>query len=679
MQLPKIQPKDYLKNLLYYLQSSEEAEAMNEYSFIEDFNELLKQESRLEEHAKNYKVFENGLSKILAVHPEILTSVKIKKRKINNLVPNNHKAFFRFYSLEKICKQYDIRKEQLESNINYNSVIIQQQDKKYIALISWFDILEENLQKLQKIPENTEYVVEEYLLHNNIFLSEAILKHTSEKIASTKIIQLSIITEFYDALFEDANEIFFDETGKLHSENYHKLLRSFKDENGKIILFRNPDEEEDAEIEKLLNRTESHRENIFSAYANFAKGEKLGQREEFMLFESLRKNIDHYVNKIIKSIPHFKQVLDLLMANESTRIARYTTKKRFSEETIRLIEEFKLMYQHLAEFREKDAEAETRNIVNRFFSKRKMNYQFVLDTYDTLQLLIRKEKEDLEKIVKENANKELLGESKKYAEAYSDYLKLLELKKDLTAHYENIGRILFTIVCYNIRLISKIALKYNNKRLDFEDMIQEGMLGVLKAVRMFDHKTGYKFSTYETNWIRQYISRAVDEYENYLTMSVKHSPEVRKLESYIQNYLQQHEKHPSLEEMSIHTGLSKDDIMKLLTYQYKIVSLDAKVNDEGENYLMEMISDESIDVLKYYEQIDLKENIRKALNLLTPREKTILKLRFGIDTEREYSLEEVGKLYNITRERVRQIEAKAIRKLRHKSRVAILLGKKRNK
>ena len=269
---------------------------------------------------------------------------------------------------------------------------------------------------------------------------------------------------------------------------------------------------------------------------------------------------------------------------------------------------------------------------------------------------VAKEKIAILKSREENATEEELAEIKE---------EIKNLQKDLDAGDEAKKRLAEA----NLRLVVSIAKRYVGRGMLFLDLIKEGNLGLIKAVEKFDYRKGYKFSTYATWWIRQAITRAIADQARTIRIPVHMVETINKLIRVSRQLLQELGREPSPEEIAAEMNMPVERVREILKISQEPVSLETPIGEEEDSHLGDFIQDDNVPVPADAAAFTLlKEQLEEVLGTLTEREQKVLTLRFGLEDGRARTLEEVGKEFNVTRERIRQIEAKALRKLRHPSR-----------
>ena len=254
-------------------------------------------------------------------------------------------------------------------------------------------------------------------------------------------------------------------------------------------------------------------------------------------------------------------------------------------------------------------------------------------------------------------------------EAHLSIPEIKEINREMSIGEAKARRAKKEMVEANLRLVISIAKKYTNRGLQFLDLIQEGNIGLMKAVDKFEYRRGYKFSTYATWWIRQAITRSIADQARTIRIPVHMIETIYKLNRISRQMLQEMGREPTPDELALRMDMPEDKVRKVLKIAKEPISMETPIGDDEDSHLGDFIEDTTVSSpIEAATMESLKETTHNVLAGLTPREAKVLRMRFGIDMNTDHTLEEVGKQFDVTRERIRQIEAKALRKLRHPSR-----------
>ncbi len=384
-------------------------------------------------------------------------------------------------------------------------------------------------------------------------------------------------------------------------------------------------------------------------------------------FDELHENYEKVMLSLAKYGRTDKQTVELLnIMSES-----FLKLKLTSRQIDKLTRHFRQLRNHIREFE--------RNIMRVCIERAKIPRKLFIETFPGKETDI----EWIDKLVQHNKNldpvriNEYVQEIKqlqtKLAAFEHEYgLTISEIKdinREMSIGEAKARRAKKEMVEANLRLVISIAKKYTNRGLQFLDLIQEGNIGLMKAVDKFEYRRGYKFSTYATWWIRQAITRSIADQARTIRIPVHMIETINKLNRISRQILQETGHEATPEELAEKMELSEDKIRKVLKIAKEPISMDTPVGDDDESRLGDFIQDDNIvSPIDCATAEGLREATLEILETLTPREAKVLRMRFGIEMNTDHTLEEVGKQFDVTRERIRQIEAKALRKLRHPSR-----------
>jgi len=346
--------------------------------------------------------------------------------------------------------------------------------------------------------------------------------------------------------------------------------------------------------------------------------------------------------------------------------------KLTSRQVDRLTRHFRQLRNHVREFE--------RNIMRICIEKAKTPRKLFIETFpgnetdqDWVETLVKQHGKKLDVAKIEELTPELKQLQKKLAYFEHEYgliiSEIKDINREMSLGEAKARRAKKEMVEANLRLVISIAKKYTNRGLQFLDLIQEGNIGLMKAVDKFEYRRGYKFSTYATWWIRQAITRSIADQARTIRIPVHMIETINKLNRISRQILQETGHEATPEELAEKMELSEDKIRKVLKIAKEPISFDTPVGDDDESRLGDFIQDDNIESpIEAATAEGLREATLEILATLTPREAKVLRMRFGIEMNTDHTLEEVGKQFDVTRERIRQIEAKALRKLRHPSR-----------
>ena len=451
-------------------------------------------------------------------------------------------------------------------------------------------------------------------------------------------------------IFSDSNLIL------IYLQNLSRNLKSQKIKARHVISGLDEDDNVIEDEDKATDQVISQLDDVWKNYSNAIKikeiesSRKLKQQE----LKKLEKNITLY-KEGIGNINFNSRQIELMceeLFNHKEKIDLTFRKMDFNKKNLHLSE--KVMDNLFKSYREANNQKSSEKIVKEIIEKSGHRFAVANRFYEKIEL-------------NRKSIKTMIAATNLTLQDFEAEVKNLKQVERRVKSAKS------QLVEANLRLVISIAKKYTNRGLQFLDLIQEGNIGLMKAVDKFEYRRGYKFSTYATWWIRQSITRAIADQARTIRIPVHMIETINKLSRISRAKVQELGREPTADELSEDLGMPLYKVRKVLKIAKEPISLDTPIGDDEDSQLKDFIADEQAsDPGEATVSSNMGEKTRDALKTLTQREENVLRLRFGIDSAKDHTLEEVGQDFEVTRERIRQIEAKALRKLRHPTRAKLL-------